>query len=251
MAVDQEQRGREGTRRTGGDDRCKTTDLALWLECHPTQPKGIRGFRSTTPSVLQKKIGLHARRYLPVEVLETAARLVEERMTQVILQPAGKHYDDTIKPPVPMERLARFLDAADLTRLHHIYSSRPVPTWGVTPGARGANRRKWQRITPGAVVLMARAGHLIASATVTHTTHNRALATELWGTDQDGETWEYLYFLDDVRDQAIPYAELNRAAGYAPGQRRPRLQRPARGPERGNPRRAPARGGNVPRSGGL
>jgi hypothetical protein len=138
-------------------------------------------------------------------------------MTQVILQPAGRHYADSIQPPVPMDRLARFLDAADLARLRDIYAGRPVPTWGVTPGDRGANLRKWERITPGDVVLMARAGHLIASGTVTHTTHNRPLATELWGSDEDGETWEYLYFLDDVRDQAIPYAELNRAAGYAPG----------------------------------
>jgi hypothetical protein len=138
-------------------------------------------------------------------------------MTQVILAPAGTHYGDSVESPVPMERLARFLEPGDLARLREIYADRPVPTWGVTPGGRGTNVRKWQRIVPGDVVLMARAGQLIASGTVTHTAHNRALAISLWGTDANGDTWEYLYFLDEVREQAIPYAELNQAAGYAPG----------------------------------
>jgi hypothetical protein len=138
-------------------------------------------------------------------------------MTQAVLAPAGTHYADSIESPVPMDRLARFLEPGDVVRLREIYADRPVPTWGVTPGGRGTNVRKWQRIVPGDVVLMARAGQLIASGTVTHTAHNRALAASLWGTDANGDTWEYLYFLDGVREQAIPYAELNQAAGYAPG----------------------------------
>lgn len=138
-------------------------------------------------------------------------------MTQVVLAPAGTHYADSIESPVPMERLTRFLEPGDVARLREIYPDRPVPTWGVTPGGRDTNVRKWQRIVPGDVVLMARAGQLIASGTVTHTAHNRALAASLWGIDANGDTWEYLYFLDGVREQAIPYAELNQAAGYAPG----------------------------------
>src|SRR5687768_7526759 len=111
---------------------------------------------------------------------------MEGWMTQVVLAPAGTHYADSIESPVPMDRLARFLEPGDVARLREIYADRPVPTWGVTPGGRGANLRKWQRMVPGDVVLMARAGQLIASGTVTHTAHNRELATSLWGTDANG-----------------------------------------------------------------
>jgi hypothetical protein len=55
---------------------------------------------------------------------------------------------------------------------------------------------KWQRIQPGDVALFARESRIIASATVSHKAHNPQLARELWDVDEDGDTWEYLYFLD-------------------------------------------------------
>jgi hypothetical protein len=58
---------------------------------------------------------------------------------------------------------------------------------------------------------MARDKEIFASGRVTYTTHSEALAEELWGRDESGATWEFAYFLDDVRAQAISNAALMRS----------------------------------------
>jgi hypothetical protein len=145
-------------------------------------------------------------------------------VSSVILQPAGDpdarvHYADTIATPVPLPRLGRQLGAEDLAAIRDLYGTDPVPTWGVTPGANEVNRNKWERIQPGDVVLMVRDGEVFVSARVTYKARNEALAEELWGRNEVGATWEYLYFLDDVTPQSFPNAELNEILGYRPGAR--------------------------------
>lgn len=145
-------------------------------------------------------------------------------MTAVILQPAGdpharEHYADTIATPVAQERLARFLDADDMDEIRVLYGSEAVPTWGVTPGATEGNLRKWDRIANGDLVLMSRDGAIFVSARVTYKTRNEALAVDLWDRNDEGATWECIYFLDDVTPQALPRAELNAIVDYEPGAR--------------------------------
>jgi hypothetical protein len=68
-----------------------------------------------------------------------------------------------------------------MEEIRGLYGSEPVPTWGVTPGGREVNRKKWERIAPGDVVLMARDSEIFVSARVTYKTHNEPLADDLWG----------------------------------------------------------------------
>ena len=42
----------------------------------------------------------------------------------------------------------------------------------------------------------------------------------LWGELPDGDTWEYVYLLKDVRQVNIPDERFNQIAGYAPNARR-------------------------------
>ena len=78
----------------------------------------------------------------------------------------------------------------------------------------GRNPKKWERIQPGDVTLLASKGRIFASAVTTYKLHNPDLARSLWGTDEKGQTWEYIYFVDEVVDQSIPYSEFNRAVPY-------------------------------------
>ncbi len=86
---------------------------------------------------------------------------------------------------------------------------------GVTPGATGGNKSKWDRITQGDVTLLASEGRVFASATTTYKTHNVDLAKHLWGVDKKNQTWEYIYFVSEVTKLDIPYAELNAVIPYA------------------------------------
>lgn len=142
-------------------------------------------------------------------------------MTLVALQPSGNaasraHYVDTIESPVPQATLARFLTAQQMAKVRAIYGDRPVPTWGVTPGQKDINVGKWTRLEVGSVTLFAAEGHVFASGVVTMKFHNKELAETLWGHQEDGQTWEYMYFLDEIYQHRIPYAELNAVAGYQP-----------------------------------
>ena len=140
-------------------------------------------------------------------------------MVAVVLQPAGeaashKHYVDTIESPVPLSEIASFLSEADLNLLTRMYADGKTPTWGVTPGKIGQNATKWHRMEVGDVTLFARQGKIFASGVTTHKVHLEALAEHLWRHKEDGSTWEYVYFLDEITNHEIPVRELNIVAGY-------------------------------------
>lgn len=139
--------------------------------------------------------------------------------TQVALQPTAnrdsrKHYADTIARPVPIERIRQLGERELADRLYEQTGQPAIPIWGVTPGGRGVNRGKWERLQEGAVVLFARDGGIISSARVAAKAHNEPLAVELWGRNAEGETWEYIYFLEDLKEKDIPYRDLNAERAY-------------------------------------
>jgi predicted restriction endonuclease len=68
---------------------------------------------------------------------------------------------------------------------------------------------------PGDLALFAREGRIFSVGTVVKKLHNSELARELWKEDEDGHTWEYMYFLTGIHPVSISYEEFNVAAGYA------------------------------------
>ena len=139
-------------------------------------------------------------------------------MNRIILQPSGNkdardHYFDTITNRVPLERIRPFLTAPQNKDLLEIYPCNSCHIWGVTPG--GSNITKWDRIQRGDVTLFSSDGRIYASAVTTYKIHNKKLAAELWNFDKSGETWEYIYFIEEIRSLNIPYINFNKSVGYA------------------------------------
>ena len=140
-------------------------------------------------------------------------------MSKIILQPSGnkdarEHYVDTIQNPVSIDRLSKFVNQDELNILKNIYPNGAY-TWGVTPGKNLSNHKKWLRIEKGDTALFSKEGHIFASGTVTYKIHNKNLALDLWKTDINGATWEYVFFLDEIKELRIPYLDFNIAIGYA------------------------------------
>ena len=138
-------------------------------------------------------------------------------MSKIILQPSGNkdaraHYVDTIKKNVSLESIKNHIRAEDFEILKDIYPDGECKVWGVTPG--GNNITKWNRIERGDVTLFSKDGGIYASAVTTYKLHSKSLATELWDYNNKGQTWEYIYFLDEVKNHSIPYIDFNRAVGY-------------------------------------
>ena len=141
-------------------------------------------------------------------------------MNSVILQPAGnkdarQHYVDTIDNPVSIDRISQFLDSNDFNIIKNIYKVSAY-VWGVTPGKKLINHKKWENINRGDVCLFSRSGHIFSSGVVTHKIHNKDLALDLWKTDDNGNTWEYIFFLDEIANHNISYKEFNEVVGYNP-----------------------------------
>jgi len=135
-------------------------------------------------------------------------------MSKLILQPSGNkdardHYVDTVLNPVSFSRLESFLSSSELDALREIYPDEKCFIWGVTPG--GNNKSSWDRISKGDVAVFSRDGKIYASSVVTYKLHNKGLAADLWKYDKEGRTWEYIYFLDEIRNVNIPYKDFNRS----------------------------------------
>ncbi len=133
----------------------------------------------------------------------------------VILQPcankdAREHYVDTIENTKSLDSISQFLSDKELNELIGIYPQGQVAIWGVTP----SQSTKWKRIQAGDITLLAKEGVVFASAVTTYKIHSHTLASQLWGFDNKGNTWEYIYFLSEVKNQHIPYKELNKAILY-------------------------------------
>ena len=140
-------------------------------------------------------------------------------MSLVVLQPTAnsegtEHYRQTIVSPVRESEWQPHVTSEVAARLSGSFPDGAVPFWGVTEGDKGRNRTKWQRINPGDVVLFAREGSYFAMGVVALPFENEALAEALWQRNAAGETWKYMYAVDEIRDVAIPYIELNPVMGY-------------------------------------
>ena len=140
-------------------------------------------------------------------------------MGKIILQPSGSkaarvHYDDTIKNPVSLSRISHFVDSRQLNILNEIYDEDAF-VWGVTAGKNFINKNKWDRISKGDTALFSSDGRIFASGTVTYKLHSAELALDLWGKDSEGFTWEYVFFLDEIKRINIPYLDFNKAIGYS------------------------------------
>jgi hypothetical protein len=139
----------------------------------------------------------------------------------VILQPAGgpeavEHYSRTIRTPIRLSSILEFLEESDADALAVQYPTGWTRLWGVAPGASGVNRAKWLQFAEGDRVLFCGHGKVFASASLRYRMRNRGLALNLWGSDKDGQTWEYVYFVGELRDQNITYPQLATVLQYSP-----------------------------------
>lgn len=140
-------------------------------------------------------------------------------MTLVILQPAGnqggrEHYVDTIENLVDIQSCSSYVAPQVLRALESAHPNGKAGMWGVVSGKKNVNVKKWERITVGDLVLFAADKKIRASAIVASKFTSERLAKHLWQTNAEGETWKYMYSLDEIRELNITYEEFNLVVGY-------------------------------------
>jgi 5-methylcytosine-specific restriction enzyme A len=137
-------------------------------------------------------------------------------MTQLVLQPCASskpkaHFRDTIANPVV---IAEHLDllGADAETLRQIAPGE-VALWGIVPGN---SVRQYEKIDIGDRVLFTAQRTGFFTGTIAAKFHNRELADRLWGNDDEGRTWEFMYAVTDSRYVSITVEDINVLLDYEP-----------------------------------
>lgn len=138
-------------------------------------------------------------------------------MNNVILQPAGKNNfneDSTMSKGIDLSEIKPFLTEKDFEKLSQIYKEKNglVHVWGIKNGIR--NQSLWNKIKRGDVALFYGDWRFFASAIVTYKVQNADLARKLWGELKGGVTWEYIYFLDEIKNQTIHVRNVGDLLNY-------------------------------------
>ncbi|MFG2950443.1 P-loop NTPase fold protein [Streptomyces adustus] len=150
---------------------------------------------------------------------------------RIFMQPArrsdpvvGRHFEDTVVNLVAFEEYAGLLDAGTLQSLRRAFPDGRAAMWGVTPGKNGANLREIAKMEPGSWVFFSGNKRLYLGAFAAVVWHSPQLAQRLWGTDQEGGTWEYMYALSGIRSLDVPVEEIRGLLEWKPARNIMRFQ---------------------------
>jgi hypothetical protein len=142
-------------------------------------------------------------------------------MTNLVLQPAaGKeskpHFYDTIKIGVPTEVVENFLTKKIVKALSRYKNDRDLfEIWGVNPkDGNNSNITYWNRLEENDTVLFIGKKQIFYIAQIAYKIHNKEFAERLWGNDDGGYTWEYMYFLKNGTPEELDATEVYRILGY-------------------------------------
>jgi hypothetical protein len=117
---------------------------------------------------------------------------------------AYQHYIDTIEDGFDLNKIKEFLTEKQIEALKAIYGEEKIRAWGAVPGSQ--NIRNWEKMQIGDRVLIYRKGNYEYYATVSFKVHNQEIAKKLWKINEyvdHEETWEYIYFLEDVTEISV------------------------------------------------
>lgn len=123
-----------------------------------------------------------------------------------------RHYYDTIKTRRSVDEIGKFLESTETEILRKLSHGRPYAVWGAVPGL--GNIRNWETMEEGDYVMVYRKGKIILAAEIAMKTRNQNLARYFWQEDQEGKTWEYIYFMINDIALEVDMEKLNKYFGY-------------------------------------
>jgi len=127
----------------------------------------------------------------------------------ILLQPcSGKlamsHFEDTIMNGVPLGYFDNKIANNELQTLRDLNTS-AVKVWGFVPGKNTRDAAGWNKLEAGDLVLFSAKKEFFYMAVVHSKIHNKEIAEDLWGTDDTGRTWEYIFFIKEGKQISLPY----------------------------------------------
>jgi 5-methylcytosine-specific restriction endonuclease McrA len=133
-------------------------------------------------------------------------------MPQIFIFTAGRpeaqqHLVDSIRDPIGEETVFGSFTSAYRQELERIRNEgNGFYAWGAVPGLR--NTPTWETMERGDYVLCVYDSTYHYVSRVLAKYENERFARRLWGEDEDGQTWKYMYFLTKPIDVHVPLYEF-------------------------------------------
>lgn len=130
---------------------------------------------------------------------------------------AQENLSRSIVNPVPADTVLSLFDRQEQEPLQRIYQEATAfYAWGSPPSKDGSNERNWEAMRAGDYVLAVwrNSYHYVARCLARF--NNPQFARWVWGEKEDGQTWQYVYFLSTPQPVERHVAELDKWlwAGY-------------------------------------
>lgn len=128
-------------------------------------------------------------------------------MRQIFIFTAGDkkaraHLDESILNPVPFARMQEALGHSQTEYYRSLIPDEEgFHAWGAVPGP--VNQRTWNAMQVGDLVLTVYGNRYHFLSSVIGKLDNPGLASRIWGQDEDGNTWQYMYLLSRPQRVAI------------------------------------------------
>jgi len=124
---------------------------------------------------------------------------------------ARENYANTVETLVSKETVSAF--AKTLNPVSSL-SDEHFACWGMTNGKGNVNLNKWEKMQRGDVCLMYRDKAFFSAGKIITKFKNKDLAEHLWEKKSDGESWENIFLIDEVKKINIPIESFINLMGY-------------------------------------
>jgi hypothetical protein len=126
---------------------------------------------------------------------------------------AMKHYQDTIRQRVSLDRVSRFVSRQEVGQLQHLFGGRPMAIWGSRDSS--ANRSRFEKMRPGDDLLIVEGSTIRFIGKIALKTTNPALSRELWKSMSRGSSsWDLIYFVANPIEIKVPFRQFCKLFGY-------------------------------------
>ena len=130
---------------------------------------------------------------------------------------AERHFEDTIQRKRTLQEVRGFLPSQEIENLEKIYHGSNFIVWGAVPGPM--NETRWEKMAPGDVVLIYNSGRIRFAGEIAAKVRNKDLARYFWKENDEGTTWELMYFIVNEEKTDVPVEKVNPLFGYQPNYR--------------------------------
>lgn len=124
---------------------------------------------------------------------------------------ARKHHAKTIEKLVPREEIILFENDKQFTST---LKDDSYACWGVTNAKNNSNYKNWQTMQKDDICIMYRDKTFFSCGKITAKFKNKEFSEHLWGSKEDGQLWENMFLIDEIKEINVSLEVLKKVMGY-------------------------------------